>query len=319
MDVAVAYGKYGMDVIRKRAPKAKLQYIYHGVDSKNFHPLTDDEKREARKQLIGGQEDKLIIGIVARNQPRKAFDKLFEAYFYILGGHYVTCNSCKKITVSPFDLLTRALSTPDRCKHCFSTDVVKGVPRDDVRVYIHGALVDCGWDLLDLQTDFNLHGKILVNPALKIGAGVSEFVLNGVYNCFDIFTLPTRGEGFGLPIIEAMSCGLPVVVTDYSAHPEWVRGCGELVPPAVLESEPLTNIRRAIIDMDLYVTSLVKLLNDAELRKAYGKLAREKAISMDWGGICKQWEQLIDGVLYPDGNAPKIVSPSEMKYTLEAM
>jgi len=138
-------------------------------------------------------------------------------------------------------------------------------------LYLHTAPVDCGWDLIDLQEDFNLSGKVLINPKLKIGVGVSESTLSIIYNMIDILTLPTRGEGFGLPILEAMACGTPIVATNYSGHVEWAGSGGELIEPITFTAEPLTNIRRAIIDIDLYVTSLVDLLDDEELRKKYGR------------------------------------------------
>ncbi len=43
-----------------------------------------------------------------------------------------------------------------------------------------------------------------------------------LYNLCDAFVLPTRGEGWGLPVIEAMACGLPVIVTDYGACRDFV-------------------------------------------------------------------------------------------------
>ena len=46
MDIAVAYGKYGMDVISHRAPKANLKYIYHGVDTNSFKPVLDASRME---------------------------------------------------------------------------------------------------------------------------------------------------------------------------------------------------------------------------------------------------------------------------------
>ena len=319
MDVAVAYGKYGMEVIKHRATDKNLTYVYHGVDTNTFKPISHEAAMEARKSVIGAATDKILIGIVARNQPRKAFDKLFEAFYYILSGNYCTCDDCGKLTVYPYDLINRVAHPIKDCKYCHGVNLNHGKERDDVRLYIHGAIVDCGWDLLDLQKDYNLTGKVLVNPALKVGVGLTEHTLNGIYNSFDIFTLPTRGEGFGLPILEAMSAGVPIVVTDYSAHPEWARGAGELVPPVTLEAEPLTNIRRAVIDMDPYVQSLLKLIDDKDLRKKYGAKGREIALTMDWKIISKQWEGLVDAMLYPDGDAPEKIELTDLNYTLEEM
>jgi hypothetical protein len=42
--------------------------------------------------------------------------------------------------------------------------------------------------------------------------------MGALYEEADCFVLPTRGEGFGLPILEAMATGLPVIVTAYGGH-----------------------------------------------------------------------------------------------------
>lgn len=297
MDLTVTYGKYGMKVIEKEAKKANLTHIYHGVNPQVFRPLSEEEKIQSKKNLLKIDPRKIVIGIVARNTPRKAFNKVFEAYFYLLSGSYFHCNECEKISVFPYDLITHKVSPVKSCHHCHSTHGAQGKQRDDVRLYIHAAIQDSGWNFVDLQNDYQLLGKIHVNTDLKIGFGLSEEKLNEVYNAFDIFTLPSRGEAFGLPILEAMSAGVPIVVTDYSAYPEWAKGCGEFVAPIAFEAEPVTNIRRAIINMDDYVESLLRLINNQDLRKEYGTKGRETALTMDWASISTQWEEVIDHTL----------------------
>ena len=45
------------------------------------------------------------------------------------------------------------------------------------------------------------------------------------YNSFDIFVFPSKHEGFGIPIIEAHRCGLPVVILQDAKIPEEVKEC----------------------------------------------------------------------------------------------
>ncbi len=56
--------------------------------------------------------------------------------------------------------------------------------------------------------------------------------MRDAYNGMDVFCLPTRGEGFGLPIIEAQACGQPVIVSNSTTGPElcksgWLIDVGE--------------------------------------------------------------------------------------------
>jgi glycosyltransferase involved in cell wall biosynthesis len=70
------------------------------------------------------------------------------------------------------------------------------------------------------------------------------------YNAADLFVYPSRFEGFGLPVLEAMACGTPVVTSNVASLPEVAGDAALLVSPDD-ETELVEAMRRALNDQAL--------------------------------------------------------------------
>lgn len=86
-------------------------------------------------------------------------------------------------------------------------------------------------------------------------SGISYEKLNEIYNACDVFLFPTLGEGFGLPVIEAMATGLPVVASNIDIMKETTSNAAVLTEPTPEASaegvnEVLTN-REKYIELGL--------------------------------------------------------------------
>lgn len=66
----------------------------------------------------------------------------------------------------------------------------------------------------------NLEGRVLVVNQDAYRIGIPPAYLRAVYNASDALILPSRGEGFGLPLLEAQACGCPVMTTNFGAQKE---------------------------------------------------------------------------------------------------
>jgi len=69
-----------------------------------------------------------------------------------------------------------------------------------------------------------LEGEEIINPGW-----VPESEMPALFNAADVYLHTSEYEGFGLPVLEAMACGVPVVVTNKASIPEVVGNAGEMV------------------------------------------------------------------------------------------
>jgi glycosyltransferase involved in cell wall biosynthesis len=91
---------------------------------------------------------------------------------------------------------------------------------------------------------------------------VDDVDLPTIYNLAQVVAQPSLYEGFGIPIVEAMACGIPVVAADNSSLPEAAGNAGLLVD--ALDSEALAEaLSRALSDSDLRRTMIERGLAQA--------------------------------------------------------
>ncbi len=62
-----------------------------------------------------------------------------------------------------------------------------------------------------------------IAPIIVVDGFLPDEVMPRLYASGDAFVLPTRGEGWGLPFLEAMACGIPAIATGWSAHLDFVK------------------------------------------------------------------------------------------------
>ncbi|HLY49146.1 MAG TPA: glycosyltransferase family 1 protein [Solirubrobacteraceae bacterium] len=124
--------------------------------------------------------------------------------------------------------------------------------------------------------------------ALRRLGYVAEEDLPAVYTGAQAFVLPSRYEGFGLPCLEAMACGTPVLASRAGALPETVAEAGLLLDPG---------------DGDAFAAALLELLTDASARERLTAAGRERAAAFSWARTAELTDRAISGLL---GEAPRV-------------
>ncbi len=131
----------------------------------------------------------------------------------------------------------------------------------DVRLVIAGRK---GWgyqQTLRRLEDLGLEGRV------HFTGYVAQEDLPALYSLAEIFVYPSWYEGAGMPVLEAMACGAPVVTSNVSSMPEFAGGAGVLVPPGSPEA---------------IAEALIRLLKDPEERRHRSAAGLRRAAEFTW-------------------------------------
>jgi glycosyltransferase involved in cell wall biosynthesis len=264
-----------------------------GINQNEFYPITN---KESHKINYFG-ENLNIIGTVMRNQKRKLFAELFDVFREYLN-------------------LLQKQNNIDAYKKTF--------------LYLHTSYPEeSGWDIPNLLLEHNILDKTYFSymcrncgyffpskfkgPITKckqcnavsaglpnVNYGVDTNILNNIYNLFDFYIQYSIAEGFGMPIIEAASCGVPFAVVDYSAMSEIADNLGGYkIQIQKLFREMETNAYRAYPDNKDALNIIYKFfhtLKDIDKSKM-SKQIRQKCSSIySWENTYKVWSECIDSL-----------------------
>lgn len=90
-------------------------------------------------------------------------------------------------------------------------------------LYIHTNPQFPGGFPVDEYAQFlGIKDRVLFPDAYQLSFNLGKKEMALIYNTFDVLLCPSRSEGFGVPIIEAQSCGIPVIVNNFTSMPELI-------------------------------------------------------------------------------------------------
>lgn len=264
------------------------------VDSNIFNPVPN--KREF-KAANGLDPNSIIIGMVARNQKRKKFPALAESFSSFL--HQLDLNNTENIFL-----------------------------------YLHTAHPDMGFDVPYFVKENGLSHKILftfccknckhsfpsfyqdvkvICPRCRGMAGfansqngVSRETLAGIYNLMDLYVQYAISEGFGIPLVEAAACGVPICATNYSGMESILENLGgHPINVKVLDVEAETNRKMAIPDNESlveYIKKFTAMPESMRLKMGYQTYLKTAQRYGSWQATAKVWENVFDEIVIQEEN-----------------
>jgi glycosyltransferase involved in cell wall biosynthesis len=135
-----------------------------------------------------------------------------------------------------------------------------------------------GW----LESDvFNLVKELNLQDQVRFTGYVEDSDLPALFSSAEVFIYPSIYEGFGLPPLEAMACGAPVISSNATSLPEVVGKAGLLHDPG---------------DYRALTQSIVKLFDDPAMQEHFRRAGMDQATRFSWERAARETQALYDEV-----------------------
>ncbi len=160
--------------------------------------------------------------------------------------------------------------------------VIRDYPREQRALRIPQKLIIGG--SIDLKESGleKLIGELNLGNNIIFTGRLPEKELVALYQAADLFIDPSFYEGFGLQVVEAMSCGVPVITSNLTSLPEIVGDAGILVDPT---------------DINGLASALARVLTDAQLRSSMRQKSLQRAKFFSWDKTARETLAIYDELL----------------------
>ncbi len=111
-----------------------------------------------------------------------------------------------------------------------------------------------------------------ISDRLLLTGYLDDDDLRALYSSCTVFVYPSIYEGFGLPPLEAMACGAPVIAGNIATFQETLGSAAQLVEPN---------------DVEAFARSIVEILDDEDRRRALSRRGLEQAAKFSWQRTAK--------------------------------
>ncbi len=288
-DSVLLYSNWAAKVLKLESnSKAKIVATTpYGLDY-NIYKSCPDKKNHRLK--MGLPVDALIVGTVMRNQIRKLYPDLFEAFRKFL--------DTAPANIAEKSYLYIHTSYPDK-KAWEIPSLIKEYNLSK-NIYCSYYCRVCHKIFSSMFQDartrcIHCNGNSAVFPNVKEGYTTEEMI--DVYNLFDLYVQYSICEGFGMPILEAAGCGVPVANVDFSAMIDLNNNLnGYRIEVERLDRIIDSNVVRALPSNNSLINIIKTHFSKTEKeRKEKSEQIRKLAIkNYSWDSISKMWEFVLD-------------------------
>lgn len=298
----VVYCQSAKRAIQEQFPNIQPSIVNHGLNHFSAQKYCDEDRKLLRKLV--GLDDKFVVGSVGVNKRTKGFPTLIYTAAYLRSIHqdkdlvfYCHTNPYEE-TMWGYKLIEMAEYYKVRDMFIFKPDIRErywdGVERDN-------GTLEQARELVGLTPD----------TAERRGFVFGHYDFISRMNCMDLYVDASQIEGWGLPVGEAMACGVPCI----SVHDKHVRD--EVYGDGAYMIDPLsprlwdtwhTGMRLVTIDPIALADAIIYMRDNPDIRDEYSKRGMEVASRYRWDDARMTMNEIVRMTVERDRREVEVMS-----------